>query len=95
MGRDTSGSDIDWTLLIDGSADPKHYDLFKKIGSVIEALAPKPEGPEGTFGKMVFSHALIHDIGGEDDTSSRGYSRNCPTQRFALTSAMRGSSIRL
>jgi hypothetical protein len=32
-------------------------------------LAPKRPGPEGTFGKMVFSHALIHEIGGEDDTN--------------------------
>src|ERR1700722_9311342 len=71
LARDefTGGSDIDWTLLIDGSADPKHYDLFRKIGGVIDALAPKPPGPEGTFGKMVFSHALIHEIGGEDDTN--------------------------
>jgi hypothetical protein len=37
---------------------------------VIDALAPKPPGPEGTFGKMVFSHSLIHEIGGEDDTNS-------------------------
>jgi predicted nucleotidyltransferase len=66
LGRDefTGGSDIDWTLLIDGSADPKHYDLFRRIGSVIDPLAPKRPGPEGTCGKMVFSHALIHEIGG-------------------------------
>jgi predicted nucleotidyltransferase len=71
LARDefTAGSDIDWTLLIDGSADPKHYDLFRKIGSVIDALSPKRPGPEGTFGKMVFSHALIHEIGGEEDTN--------------------------
>jgi predicted nucleotidyltransferase len=51
LARDefTSGSDIDWTLLIDGSADPKHYDLFRKIGSVIDAMASKRPGPEGTF----------------------------------------------
>jgi hypothetical protein len=55
--------------LIDGSADPKHYDLLRKIGSLIDGLAAKPPGPEGTFGKMVFSHGLIHEIGGEDDTN--------------------------
>lgn len=71
LARDefTDGSDIDWSLLIDGSADPKHYDLLRKIGSVIDTLASKPPGPEGTFGKMVFSHGLIHEIGGEDDTN--------------------------
>jgi predicted nucleotidyltransferase len=32
LARDefTTGSDIDWTLLIDGSADPKHHDLLRK-----------------------------------------------------------------
>lgn len=71
LARDefTNGSDIDWSLLIDGSADPKHYDLLRKIGSVIDTLAAKSPGPEGTFGKMVFSHGLIHEIGGEDDTN--------------------------
>lgn len=71
LARDefTNGSDIDWTLLIDSSADPKHYDLLRKIGDVIEGVTPKPPGPEGTFGKMVFSHGLIHEIGGEDDTN--------------------------
>jgi len=71
LGRDefTSGSDIDWSLLIDGSADPKHYDLLRQIGGVIDTIAAKPTGPEGTFGRMVFSHGLIHEIGGDDDTN--------------------------
>jgi predicted nucleotidyltransferase len=68
LARDefTTGSDIDWTLLIDGSADPQHHDLFKKVNSVVEPLEPKKPGREGTFGAMVFSHELIHQIGGED-----------------------------
>jgi predicted nucleotidyltransferase len=71
LARDefTTGSDIDWTLLIDGSADPQHYGLLRKIDSVIGSLAPKPPGREGTFGEMVFSHGLFHEIGGEDDTN--------------------------
>jgi predicted nucleotidyltransferase len=71
LARDefTLGSDIDWTLLIDGSADPKHYDLTKKIGDVISRIAKKPVGRERTFGAMVFSHDLVHQIGGEDDTN--------------------------
>ena len=71
LARDefTSGSDIDWTLLIDGAADPTHYDLLRKVGSLIDPLASKLPGPEGTFGQMVFSHGLIHEIGGEDDTN--------------------------
>ncbi len=71
LARDefTPGSDIDWTLLIDGSADPKHHDLFRKVEKVMEGFAAKGVGQEGTFGAMVFSHDLVHEIGGEDDTN--------------------------
>lgn len=68
-GEFTSGSDIDWTLLIDGSADPRHHDLFREIEMKVKPLAFKGPGSEGTFGSMVFSHDLIHEIGGEDDTN--------------------------
>ena len=71
LARDefTSGSDIDWTLLIDGSSDPRHYDYSTEIGRVISEIARKPTGREGTFSTLVFSHDLIHDIGGESDTN--------------------------
>lgn len=71
LARDefTDGSDVDWTLLIDGPSDPGHYALTKKIGDVVNSLAAKPVGKEGTFGAMVFSHDLVHQIGGEDDTN--------------------------
>jgi len=80
LARDefTDGSDIDWTLLIDGSADPKHLELVHAVDQAITKLAAKPSGREGTFGKMIFSHDLIHQIGGEDDTN-----RNT-TQRILL-----------
>ena len=71
LARDefTDGSDIDWTLLIDGLADPKHHDLSRKIRILVDACGLKKPGVEGTFGAMVFSHDLIHQIGGEDDTN--------------------------
>jgi predicted nucleotidyltransferase len=65
----TPESDIDWTLLIDGSADPKHHDLFRKVETIMKMFASKGVGREGTFGAMVFSHDLVHEIGGEDDTN--------------------------
>jgi len=68
-GEFTSGSDIDWTLLIDGLADPRHHDLYREIEAKVRPLASKEPGAEGTFGSMVFSHDLIHEIGGEDDTN--------------------------
>ena len=71
LARDefTEGSDIDWTLLIDGSAVPKHHDLVRSIREIIDGHAAKKPGREGTFETMVFSHDLIHQIGGEDDTN--------------------------
>jgi predicted nucleotidyltransferase len=71
LARDefTNGSDIDWTLLIDGLADPKHHDLVREVDVLIKPFAAKGPGKEGTFGSMVFSHDLIHEIGGEDDTN--------------------------
>ena len=65
----TAGSDIDWTLLIDGAADPKHHDLFGRVEKVMSDFAAKEVGREGAFGAMVFSHDLVHEIGGEDDTN--------------------------
>jgi predicted nucleotidyltransferase len=71
LARDefTLGSDIDWTFLVDGPADPRHYEITTKIKKVIDDVAAKPTGVEGTFSGMVFSHDLIHQIGGEDDTN--------------------------
>lgn len=69
-GEFTEGSDIDWTLLIDGAADPLHYDLTRKIKQKVAPFVKKDTGAEGLFGAMVFSHDLIHQIGGEDDTNT-------------------------
>ncbi len=71
LARDefTPGSDIDWTLLVDGSADPEHLEVARRTEEVVSKLSAKPPGPEGTFGSMAFSHDLIHQIGGEDDTN--------------------------
>jgi predicted nucleotidyltransferase len=71
LARDefTEGSDVDWTLLIDGQSDPGHYALAQKINEVVGSIAAKTVGQEGTFGTMVFSHDLVHQIGGEDDTN--------------------------
>lgn len=64
-----AGSDIDWTLLVDGSADPHHQDVAHEIARHIGEVEGRPPGREGTFGSLTFSHDLIHLIGGEDDTN--------------------------
>lgn len=71
LARDefTEGSDIDWTLLVDGSADPKHLELARKIDEIVSNAASKKSGREGTFGSLSFSHELVNRIGGEDDTN--------------------------
>jgi hypothetical protein len=66
----TSGSDIDWNLLVDGIADPNHHALFLDAQKRIREVATKGVGREGTFGTFISSHDLIHRIGGEDDTNS-------------------------
>jgi predicted nucleotidyltransferase len=74
----TAGSDIDWTLLVDGQANPQHFDASQAIERALEAAGVKPPGREGTFGGLAFSHEILHRIGGADDTN-----RNT-TQRILL-----------
>lgn len=48
----TTGSDIDWILLIDGQAAPEHLAIANKIRDEIAKLKAKPPGEEGIFGKL-------------------------------------------
>lgn len=70
LARDefTQGSDIDWTLLVDGTADPQHLQTSQRIAEVIAKKGRKP-GPTGIFGGLTFSHDLVHLIGGDQDTN--------------------------
>lgn len=65
----TIGSDVDWTLLVDGPANSEHFSLAAKIGETIEALKLAKPGDTGTFGTLASSHDLVHHIGGLDDTN--------------------------
>jgi predicted nucleotidyltransferase len=65
----TQGSDLDWTLLVDGQANPQHQKDLLSIRAKLEELGKGP-GREKTFGKLTFSHPLLHMIGGEDDTNA-------------------------
>jgi hypothetical protein len=78
----TSGSDLDWTLLVDGQADANHHDTLLNIRGalgtkdnqgkhvVFAELGLKEPGQEGTFGSLAFSQPMIHYIGGEEDSNS-------------------------
>ena len=65
----TKGSDVDWTLLIDGQADARHLDEAKFIEKKIQEKKLGKPSPAGAFGITTISHDLVHYIGGENDTN--------------------------
>ncbi|HEX2079279.1 MAG TPA: nucleotidyltransferase domain-containing protein [Longimicrobium sp.] len=77
-GEFTNGSDVDWTLLVDGAAEPDHQVAAQRIRCRVREMGLKEPTPGGPFGSLTFSHDLIHNIGGDDDTN-----RNT-TQRLLL-----------
>src|ERR1019366_2010425 len=48
----TDGSDIDWTLLVDGITIPQHLTVARQISDALAKLEAKPPGRTGTFGNM-------------------------------------------
>ena len=74
----TSGSDLDWTLLIDGGADHEHANTAHQVSLLLEREGFGKPGPTGTFGNLTFSHTIIHQIGGSDDSNHN------TTQRLLL-----------
>src|ERR1039457_4265583 len=79
-GEWTSASDLDWTYLIDGLANSDHLLIAQKIRGILKEHEEKfrPPGQTGTFGNMAFSHDIIHQIGGQNDTNKN------TTQRILL-----------
>lgn len=63
------GSDVDWSLLIDGVVNSSHADQAKVIGTLIADKLKSP-GSSGTFGNLVFSHEMVHRIGGGADSNA-------------------------
>jgi hypothetical protein len=61
---------MDWVLLIDGQSTPEHKDQEQEIQRILELEGYIKPGGSGVFGKMVGSHDLVHNIGGEDDLNS-------------------------
>jgi predicted nucleotidyltransferase len=74
----TAGSDVDWTLLVDGFADPVHFDLGARVEGRMRELKLRPPSSGGAFGSITSSHDLVHKIGGDDDTNHN------TTQRLLL-----------
>ncbi len=66
----TSKSDVDWILLLDGSAMPEHRSLATEVKETLLSNKYIKPGNSGIFGTFVGSHDLVHKIGGEDDSNS-------------------------
>ena len=66
----TSKSDVDWILLLDGSATPEHRSLATEVKQLLLAEKYIKPGKSGIFDTFVGSHDLVHRIGGEDDLNS-------------------------
>ncbi len=66
----TCSSDLDWILLVDGSAVPEHKEQEREIERLLTSRQFVEPGRSGVFGRMVGSHDLVHNIGGEDDRNS-------------------------
>ncbi len=64
------GSDYDWSLLIDGVVDNGHAELAREIERALVRASLPPPGSSGTFGNLVFSHELVHRIGGGADSNA-------------------------
>ncbi len=67
----TSGSDVDWTLLVDGPSDPEHFTLTREIEQRLCDAEFPGVGSSGTFGSMASSFELIHFIGGSEDSNQK------------------------
>jgi hypothetical protein len=65
----TVESDLDWTIIIDGRADSRHLDIVHSLKPRLRDAGFKVPGPAEVFGGLVFSHDLIHAIGGDEDTN--------------------------
>jgi hypothetical protein len=66
----TPGSDVDWTLLLDGIAFAEHLKVAHAIRKKLDELKQKQPGREGVFGTIASSHDVVHRIGGQDDTNA-------------------------
>ena len=68
------GGDLDWYLLVDGKADAGHRELEKSVRKALPKAGDgklfKNPNPTGAFGALVFSHELIHCVGGSADTNA-------------------------
>lgn len=69
-GETTSGSDVDWSLLVDGQTYRKHLQAALHIEVALKNAGCIAPAFEGTFGQLAFGHELVHYIGGSEDSNA-------------------------
>ncbi len=95
-GEFVSGSDYDWTLLVDGAVNRAHADLALKISHGLNDAGLTEPGSSGTFGNMVVSHDLVHRIGGMGDSNpnlTRRMSMLLESRPVSLSAADSSASV--
>lgn len=68
-GELTQGSDLDWTLLVNGPAAPEQLESIPRIRSKLTTIHKAEPNPTGPFGSISSGYELVHRIGGESDTN--------------------------
>lgn len=68
-GEFTQGSDLDWTLLVNGPASPEQLESIPRIRAKLAAVHGTGPNPTGPFGSISSGYELVHRIGGESDTN--------------------------
>jgi hypothetical protein len=63
------GSDLDWTLLIDGRTMTEQRRITSELAREFQSAEFGKPGRTGVFGHMASSHDLVHYIGGDADTN--------------------------
>src|SRR5438045_8715940 len=67
-GEWTSDSDLDWTYLIDGQANSDHLKISQEIRKAFLKAKLQQPGQTSIFGNMDFSHDIVRQQGGHNDT---------------------------
>ena len=90
----TNGSDLDWAVLIDGRANSGHMEIVHQLNPKLEEAGFNVPGPTGLFGGLVFSHELIHAIGGDEDTNKNMTRRLLLLLKSAPVAVAASNSVR-
>lgn len=68
-GELTKGSDLDWTLLVNGPAALAQLESIPRIRQKLKQVLPVGPNPTGPFGSISSAYELVHRIGGDSDTN--------------------------